>query len=615
MEPPINGNHYRLVSRSGRQPNNDGPAQDRIARETLLSIYRCIPPWTITRIAPDKRILSAAPPLYSHFDIDCSDLATRRVWERVPSRRARKWGAMARNLKQVTVRYPRGYHFGAGDEWCECAWASLIEAHATAREANNEKPDKAKGGGAQPPAGDQQGGSLHTITFEPVDLSDEEFRALNWQQRRSLMSRLPKTVILSGLKTIRGLGRPQCTLIDERQWSMPSLEHVEGYACGDFIGTSSSLTHLEVRPIRGLLDVPGRMSPPVVGQRGNLEGLQKIGVIQPFRELEMDLDRLKEALARHKIRRIRDIKADAPDVFGTGILVTSELLRLARTLADFKQSLAPATLTRTAFTSVPEIVLVSRNWNKTLKLDFPLPPPSAPLPSLFSNAMKYFASRAKTVIWDTDPAPIEPSEPDNRIELEKELMADLMFNKATTVDVRGGGFAAALGAVSPDTFPAVTHLDIRGGWDTAASTLAAKMPRLRLVEMTGSGAGGAMAFLRSMGRERRLPRVVIMGVPPVTWLGWGDQRDDLPEIEELKVTTGGFGPPSEDSAIRAVESLLQLRVSREVRIVVQCTTSQEVTLQALNGRFPGGSGEANGFSVTWEATRYDIMVVARRIDT
>ncbi|CEL97674.1 unnamed protein product [Vitrella brassicaformis CCMP3155] len=106
MEPPINGNHYRLVSRSGRQPNNDGPAQHRIARETLLSIYGCIPPWTITRIAPNKRILSATPPLYSHFVIDCSDPTTRRVWERVPSRRARKWGAIARNLKQVTVRYP-----------------------------------------------------------------------------------------------------------------------------------------------------------------------------------------------------------------------------------------------------------------------------------------------------------------------------------------------------------------------------------------------------------------------------------------------------------------------------------------------------------------------------
>ncbi|CEL97676.1 unnamed protein product [Vitrella brassicaformis CCMP3155] len=132
-----------------------------------------------------------------------------------------------------------------------------------------------------------------------------------------------------------------------------------------------------------------------------------------------------------------------------------------------------------------------------------------------------------------------------------------------------------------------------------------------------------MVFLRSMGREKRLARVVIKGDPAAEVLEWGAQRDDLPEIEKLEVTAGGFRRPLGASAIRAVESLLQLRGLREAVIVLQCTTSQcvrsshiqEAIRPVLDGRFPGGSGVANGFSVTWKRTRYDIEVVARRIDT
>ncbi|CEL97675.1 unnamed protein product [Vitrella brassicaformis CCMP3155] len=231
------------------------------------------------------------------------------------------------------------------------------------------------------------------------------------------MSRRPKTVILSGLTSIHGLQFHHSTLIDERQWVMPSLGRVDGHACGGFICTSSSLTHLEVRPLRGLLDLLGRVPLPVEGQRGTLQGLRTLGVIQTEttrgldeEDLVQGIDQLKDVLSGHKVRSITEIKAVVPVVDHT--IKTSKLLIFVRALEELKASLTPATLTRTAFTRAPEIVLVSPNWNKTLKLDLPLPPPPAPLPSLFSDAMRYFSSRAETVVCETRPAPISRIEPE-----------------------------------------------------------------------------------------------------------------------------------------------------------------------------------------------------------
>ncbi|CEL97585.1 unnamed protein product [Vitrella brassicaformis CCMP3155] len=655
MEPPINGNHYRLVSRSGRQPNNDGP--DRIARETLLSIYGYIPPWAVTRVAPNKRVLSSTPPLYDHFDIDCSDETTRGVWERLPSRLARKWGAMARNLKQVTVRYPHCHlrDGDEGDDWCQCTWVSVIEAHATAREAHNKKHDKDKEGGAQGPAGEQQGGSLHTITFEKVELTNDEFRALDWQDPRSLILRRPlRSVTLSGLKSIRGLRHAHCTLIDERGWAMPSLERAEGHACGSFIRTSGSLTDLEIAT-----DSSPRSS-----------GLHEGGFDEG--KLVHGIDRLKDVLHRHKIRSLTEIKAAVPVVHRA--VNTSKLLAFVQALEALEASLTPATSTNTTTTSIStafarplQMVLVNRLTVKTMRISLPLDRQSAFPSPLFAAAVRHIARRAESVIWDVDRAHVAALTTPTTA--EKELMAALRFDKATTVKLRGGGgtlaSTAALHDLSPDAFPATKLvIDTRGGCVTAASILASKMPCVRDVRLgvsAGEGGSGVLAegevvsILRSIGGKRRLASLVVRGVVlGEGGLMWGEGGHEL-EIEDLEVHIDGFalppwdkvlceaGPCSEaavTSFVSSVPSLLQLRGMRVLRIMVSGRDLQENSARAmwlaLRGHFPEVyRNEVDGFNVTWSQKPrvlhltyddgfgfrwggdwvYETTVTARRIDT
>ncbi|CEM37007.1 unnamed protein product [Vitrella brassicaformis CCMP3155] len=637
-EPPVNGEFYRLVSRSGRQPEDRGPAQYRLPREAFPHIYGYSPPWDITHIAPNKRILASSPAHYTHFVIDCSDKTTRRLWERVPSNVARKWGEKAVNLSTVTVRYPSdstrgpptfGCPWRTGTRWCEKAWSMLIEGHATGREAMvRGTRRKAQKDGAQPPAGGEEG-SLHTITFQPVELTDEERSTLHWD----LSQCRPSALTLPGLKTLRGVQGAHASHINE--WTLPSLERVEGSVCGVFLRSSHSLMDVDVQPTppMWLAEVLASVLPPAEGQRGQLAGLRTIGVIQldftfDEGEPERSFHRLKRVLVGHRSRSITSIKAAVP--VRCGRIHSSHLLPSLRALDDLKASLTPATSSTSAICRPPEmkIGLVYPSRVKAFVISLPLGLPPFPSP-LISDAMTRLAALAETIIWDIDTSHLPAL--DMPTTAEKELMSRMRFQQAASVTVWCKEdvlipMPEALQDLPADSHPAATKLEIDSRRVCEVGViLAAKMPQLGRVELPAMGERDAAAFLRSIGGGRKLDSVVVGG-----WRGglqgvgewgltWGDERDGLPEVQKLQVKIAEFVCEAAScgaSVVASVTSLLQLRAIRELEIEVEGHWRvAEAVEETLQTSFPDGDGVLYPFNITWETAGCSVTLTAERIDT
>ncbi|CEM12678.1 unnamed protein product [Vitrella brassicaformis CCMP3155] len=96
---------------------SQAPPEHLMAAEELRHIFSYSPPWELGQQRLNKDIMAHAPAHYTHLSIDWDDQTTRSLWEKMPDSAARQWGERAVNLKELLVRFPRGF-----SRWRRTTW-------------------------------------------------------------------------------------------------------------------------------------------------------------------------------------------------------------------------------------------------------------------------------------------------------------------------------------------------------------------------------------------------------------------------------------------------------------------------------------------------------------
>ncbi|CEL94714.1 unnamed protein product [Vitrella brassicaformis CCMP3155] len=540
---------------------------------------------------------------YTHLVIDCADPRSRDFFDRLPFQRALEWGMTLAHLERITVRQMTG-------AWGEEVWVGVVEGQASGH--TSERPAK----------------SVESIAFETVPVSSTApCRSLLIPPLPPLPSHAHPS--LPDLKTLTGVGISHTKTIDRRGWKMKALERVEGNMVTrdntsfgtvlgggqglprdvmlTFIATSESLAHLDVAMrMQNLADVVSAMSPAAVA------GLKTLGplLLAPLRRATPNdnddwalLDQVKDMLRQHG-SSLTSIKATLSAIGiqrGPRYLfpTLSALHRLNAAAGS-----TPQTLTLD-FPDLEACYVDRREGPLSFSLPFidPLLPPNTS--GVFADSMSRLASVIPSVHWRIPSNPQTLAALDTPTEDEKRLASTFTFSKATVVSVRCDALPdngpAPIPAILPhlplDAHPNATRLEIHSGNRRGVvELLAAKMPAL----------GEVMGVLKAIGPDKKLTKVEVC----VDGLGegglqWGEEKEQLPEIEQLECfvvpdITGESLRASAEAAATTVGSLMKLRAIHKATVGFLGVPSRrkKATAEAFERQISTGSSD--GFSVTMQ---------------
>ncbi|CEM38287.1 unnamed protein product [Vitrella brassicaformis CCMP3155] len=596
-DPRLEGNLFRLVQRGDIPAYNDGPAQYRISPLELSHVMSFSPPWQLGHRLLSKGTMQLSPSSTGRYAIHWAD-DDARMWDRMPHNVARRLGRRLVNLKTLVVRYPSG-----DPSWSHVAWVSIVEGHVEGREALARRERRQRASSTGEPITKQHGptdkGSLHTIIFEGLAARPPARFTHSTYFPDLYTTALPALITIPALTTIVGLHGQQVWDIYVRQWRMPALERLtgdwrdrNGCLAGMFIPTSERLKCLDVCTSMGVMAavLPTVKRPAALETIGTLEIQLSCGFALAF-----DLDRLRDLLVRHKCRSIRSI----PFVLE---------IEIDKSTVD--------------------------SHEMQLHLHLPATVPASPSP-LFTNTFSRIASRATTVEWKVDASrPEELVLLDIPTRAEMDLFHTLHFPSAHTVEVSVsplGATAAPLPTpavlhnMSADAFPAARrlHVDGRGAWEVG-SLLVTKMPQLDRVAVFSVSSDSSrvtttdvVAMLRAAGPEKALIEMSITA--DVDGVGgeelmWGNEKDQLPEIETVRLRLYVANAGAGVGVLSSVESILTVRGIRELRIAFRAADRDIGVLREIRKeyfrRFPGG--KTGSFHTSSHDTQPSLELCFRR---
>ncbi|CEM25408.1 unnamed protein product [Vitrella brassicaformis CCMP3155] len=558
-DPQLEGNLFHLHKRGSMSTRNDGPAQLLLTPLDHANISSFFSPRDLGHRLLSKGAFSLSYGCCDRFAVDYAKSATRAMWERMPTDVARNMGRGLVNLKTLVVRYPVDAPSWCCEVtynplWCSHVWVSIVEGHVEGREAmkKEKRQREASSRGAPTATTNQQAsfhgkadkGSLHTIVFEAVPLSECDratsvsneysrltIRLLNeysWPppasssssrtpRRRSLPP--PTPITLPALTTITGLRPGQANIISDRRWRTPALERAQGSttqlppnprpwdrASLSFIGTSKRLKHIDMETKMGVMvEVLSRVSPPADGQPGGLAALETIATLEleiGLSKSEAAVDKLRGLLVRHKCRSIRSILI---------------LINIEKNAVDSRELFAFLSavdrLQEALGTHTDISILTPYLRDRGLRVGFHLP---AIVPAtsyrLFTFTFNMIAGQAATVEWRVDASRQE--ELRSPPQAETDLFHTLRFPSAKKVDVSVDNLGAlasrplptlsALAALPADAFPAASKLAIVDGrLCEPGGVLAQKMPKIASVTVGPSNSSGAVMAADLLGLLRR----------------------------------------------------------------------------------------------------------------
>ncbi|CEM27202.1 unnamed protein product [Vitrella brassicaformis CCMP3155] len=527
----------------------------------------------------DNSIAKEAGAQCRQLDIDSSRAADRAFWQAMPVNVAKRWGGRMPKLTRIWCCHPDGE-----GGWCLAAVTALIEGHTegrTAMVAEKRRESERRG-----EASDIPDGSLTTIAFEAVELSDEDMlsvRRINHLSVRRIHPYLPPVCApppsLPALTSISGL-TARHRFIGSRHWRVPSLERVQAHehidTLGPLVGSSRCLRVFDVPSTVGqkaevLQQVPVAAEE---GQPGPLANLEDIGPIEVEGDMMGNLvgwglwlatfwrtHRLQELesvlVSRGCRRSLKSLKVK----FVEPAIVGHMVFEFAEALQTFASAVC--------VDSVPISFTGAARGDFLMTLYSSLFP-AAPSPIL-KTLMRQLADQATRVTVDFRSSDLATPPTPAMLDMAR----GLAFNKATSVRVFGVDqpAQAALAPAHPalalidqiQPMPQASDLTISRRMALAAGIqLASKMPNLRVLYIQDSVLmQEALQAIKAIGSERDLDTVTVSDIWGVGSGGidTGEHREGIPQITKLvvRLTVPGGVPDLIEFACSSVRSLLRLR--------------------------------------------------------